>query len=38
MVVLPDGREHMLTPEEGALYAQRLQDFLRFAGTLRTSV
>ena len=38
MVVLPDGREHMLAPEEASSYAERLRSFLSFAGNLRHSL
>ena len=38
MVVLLDGREHMLAPEEASSYAERLRSFLSFAGNLRHSL
>lgn len=31
MVVLPDGTEHMLRPDEGSAYARRMESFLSFA-------
>lgn len=38
MVVLPDGTEHMITPDETALYAARFTGFLDFADNIRISL